>query len=352
LYSQGKLKEAEAACRKALALQPNYPKACINLALALFAQRKLPEAEAACRKAIALKPDYAEANGTLGHVLGQQGKFREAEAAFRKVLALQADDPTAYSNLAVALLNGRGSYKEAEDACRKAIELKPDYAEAYLNLGFALRSQGKYAESLSAFRRGNELAATQPALRSRALPWLRAAEGMAALEKKLPGVLAGEVRPAGALEAIALAQMCQQFKKRHAAAARLYADAFAVEPKLADDLRQSPRYNAACSAALAAAGEGEDAHLLPDKTVVMFRRWALDWLRKDLAVYNQLVRRNNATIDQAIGQSLSHWRGDPDLSSVRDPHTLARLPEPERAAWQGLWREVEELAKRTAKKHD
>ena len=67
-------------------------------------------------------------------------------------------------------------------------------------------------------------------------------------------------------ETIALATMCQQpTKKRDAAAARLYADAFAAEPKLAADLQQQHRYNAACSAALAAAGEGEDAACCPTR---------------------------------------------------------------------------------------
>jgi hypothetical protein len=85
--------------------------------------------------------------------------------------------------------------------------------------------------------------------------------------------------------------MCQQHKKRHAAAARLYADAFAAAPKLAADLNQQHRYNAACSAALAAAGQGEDAQRLPDKVVGMFRRWAFRWLSDDLKVYSRLAQQ-------------------------------------------------------------
>jgi hypothetical protein len=33
---------------------------------------------------------------------------------------------------------------------------------------------------------------------------------------------------------------------------------------------------------------------------------------------------------------------------VRDPQMLARLPDNERAAWQALWRDVDELATRVA----
>jgi hypothetical protein len=56
--------------------------------------------------------------------------------------------------------------------------------------------------------------------------------------------------------------MCQQpYQKHYAASARLYADAFTADAKLAADLNQQHRYNAACSAALTAAGQGEDARL-------------------------------------------------------------------------------------------
>jgi hypothetical protein len=49
---------------------------------------------------------------------------------------------------------------------------------------------------------------------------------------------------------------------------------------------------------------------------------------------------------------MAHWRRDSDLASVRDPAALDRLPENERAAWQALWRDVDALAKRVAKKDE
>ncbi len=111
---------------------------------------------------------------------------------------------------------------------------------------------------------------------------------------------------------------------------------------LAADLNQQHRYNAAYSAALAAAGQGEDARLLPDKVVTMFRRWALGWLRDHLTAYSRLAGQNNAAMKQTIQQRLSHWR--------RDPQALDRLADNERAAWQALWHDVDELAKRAANK--
>jgi hypothetical protein len=82
----------------------------------------------------------------------------------------------------------------------------------------------------------------------------------------------------------------------------------------------------------------------------MFRRRALDWLRADLAAYAQLAGQNKPAVNKAIQRRLRHWRSDPDLASVRDPKALDRLADDDRAAWQALWRDVDELAERLAKK--
>ena len=55
---------------------------------------------------------------------------------------------------------------------------------------------------------------------------------------------------------MSLAALCS-LKNLHAAAARLYADAFAAKPALADDVPTGNRYNAARAAACAAVGEGQ-----------------------------------------------------------------------------------------------
>jgi hypothetical protein len=43
-----------------------------------------------------------------------------------------------------------------------------------------------------------------------------------------------------------------------------------------------------------------------------------------------------------------HWQKDTDLSGVRDPAALAKLPEDERRQWQKLWDDVEALRQRAA----
>lgn len=234
---------------------------------------------------------------------------------------------------------------------RQAIRLKPDLADAHCNLGYILLQQGRFGEALPSLRRGHELGSKKPGWRYPSVQWVRWAEQLLVLDKKLSAILSGKESPANPSEAIDLASLCQQpYQKRYAASARFSADAFAAEPKLAADLNQQHRYNAACSAALAAAGQGEGARHLPDKVAALFLRSALGWLRDDLQAYTRLAQQNNPQLNQVIQQRLTHWRSDPDLASVRNPQTLSELPDNERTAWQTLWREVDELLRQVAKK--
>jgi tetratricopeptide (TPR) repeat protein len=48
---------------------------------------RLDEAEASCRQAIALKPDYAEAHYNLGNTLQELGRLDEALASYTQAIA-------------------------------------------------------------------------------------------------------------------------------------------------------------------------------------------------------------------------------------------------------------------------
>src|SRR5262249_14405803 len=121
---------------------------------------------------------------------------------------------------------------------------------------------------------------------------------------------------------------------------------FSVEPKLAEQLSAAPRYNAACAAAQAAAGQGEDAARLDDKERARLRRQALDWLRADLTLRTRQGESDKSTDRTAAQQALRHWQQDPDLAGLRDPAALEKLPAEERAACEKLWADVAGLLKR------
>ena len=68
---------------------PNDAEAWCNLGAALHAQGKLDEAEAACRRALELAPDLAQAHTNLGNVVRDRGRPDEAEACHRRAVELQ-----------------------------------------------------------------------------------------------------------------------------------------------------------------------------------------------------------------------------------------------------------------------
>jgi hypothetical protein len=161
------------------------------------------------------------------------------------------------------------------------------------------------------------------------------------LDARLSKVSNGEARPRDANEAVALADLCVRFKKRYAAAVRFYTDAFAVDLKFAEVLN-SHRYNAACAAALAGCGHGEDAGKLDNQEQVGLRRQALDWLRADLAGWQMRLQKEPAQAPAVVVQQMHHWQEDCDFAGVRGT-ALARLPATERQPWQQLWDDVAAL---------
>jgi hypothetical protein len=131
----------------------------------------------------------------------------------------------------------------------------------------------------------------------------------------------------------------------YAAAARFSAEAFAADPKQASNLQTQHRYRAACSAVLAAAGQGEDAAKL-EAAKAKLRRQALDWLNADLAVYARLLESGPPQARPFIARTLSHWKHNPDLAGVRDTAALAKLPDEEQKAFTLLWARVTPLLKK------
>jgi hypothetical protein len=123
----------------------------------------------------------------------------------------------------------------------------------------------------------------------------------------------------------------------------LHADAFAADPKLADDLKAAHRYDAACSAAKAAAGQGKDAAELDGKVRARLCKQALNWLRADLALHTRQLQTGKPADRAAVPKVLKHWQQDSDLVGLRDAAALARLPAEERAACERLWADVSAL---------
>jgi serine/threonine protein kinase len=148
---------------------------------------------------------------------------------------------------------------------------------------------------------------------------------------QLAEILRGELRPVDAGERAEFARLCQAHGY-NAAAARLCEEGF-------DDLGAPARYLAACAAALAGTGQGEDAPSAEGERA-RWRGRAVAWLRADLALRQAQLRKEPGRWSGPVRKELGRWQADPRLAAVRDEAALARLPEAEGQGWRRLWADL------------
>ncbi len=332
---------AIAEFREAIRLEPRDPDAYHNLGVALLGQGKQEPAIAAFRQAVRLKPDYLDAREKLGNALRAQGKFEDAIAEFKEIVRQKPDYAGARHNLA-HVLSVIGRSHDAAIEFREVIRLMPDLAEAYFDLAKVLQEQLDYAGALAMYRKGHEVGTKQPNWQYPSAQWVADAERAVALAPRLLTVIRNEDRPRNTAEALAFAQMAYD-RKSFAGAARLWAGALQADPKLGEDRDAGHRYNAACAAALAAAGKSRDEAPLSDADRAKLRTQALDWLKAEHHAWAKLLETGKPDARATVIEKLDHWHEDSDLASVRDADGLANLTEPERTAWRGLWQDVDSL---------
>jgi tetratricopeptide (TPR) repeat protein/tRNA A-37 threonylcarbamoyl transferase component Bud32 len=345
LKAKGELDEAITAFGKAIAIEPKHAPAHTNLGVALKAKGDLKGAIAHYKAAIAIDPKDALAHQNLGKALKAKGDLKGAIAHYKAAIAIDAKYASAHKNLGAALY-AKGDLDGAIAAFNKAIAIDPKDALAHGALGRALLATGRFAEARTATRKCLRLLSRADPLRNVATQQLRQCEQWLRLDAKLPTLLKEGAPPPDTTELLALAVLCQNYKKRYTAAARFYTGAFSTDHNLGDDLQRQHRYYAACAAALAAAGKGKDAANLGDKKYSRLRKQALDWLQDDLTAWTKVAEKGSAPAKAVARRTLEHWQKDSDLAGVRDKAALANLPKDEREAWGKLWAGVEALLKK------
>ena len=106
---------------------------------------RIEEAVERYREAIALNPNFLEAHVDLSGVLWRLGEFEAALTHAWKAVNLDPEHPFAVRILGAALLN-LNRVPEAEVQLRRALELKPGFHLAELDLAFALLQDGRLHE--------------------------------------------------------------------------------------------------------------------------------------------------------------------------------------------------------------
>jgi len=124
LKELGRLDEALASCRQAIALKPDYAEAHSNLGITLQELGKLDDALASYTQAIASKPDLAEAHSNLGNVLKELGRLDEALASYTQATVLKSDLASAHFELGIVLYV-KGKEDLALESIVKANDIEP-----------------------------------------------------------------------------------------------------------------------------------------------------------------------------------------------------------------------------------
>ena len=129
----------------------------------------MAEAEALCRRAVAIAPAYGQAHCMLARVLLRRTQFSgqvealllEAMAEARTALGLDDRDPWAHLAHGVALFRVR-RYGDAERALRRALEFNPNLALAHAYLAWPLAIRGAHEEALKSAEHALRLSPNDP----------------------------------------------------------------------------------------------------------------------------------------------------------------------------------------------
>jgi tetratricopeptide (TPR) repeat protein len=146
----GRLDEALAASRRALALQPQSPRALNTFGTTLCSRKEYREATVHLERAIALAPEYASAHLNLSYALKALDRPTEALAAINEAIRLEPKDPRAFHNRGLILYELH-QYEDAEADWRHALTLDPTLLDSRIALigsaGIALHQMGKFNEA-------------------------------------------------------------------------------------------------------------------------------------------------------------------------------------------------------------
>jgi tetratricopeptide (TPR) repeat protein len=158
LITEHDLPEAEAAYRRALALDPQSGLAWDGLGLVQYDAGHLPDARATLSRALALDAGNAHARFHLALVDEREGKLDAAAAGYRRAVDLSPGDADMTRHLATALgMLGRSA--DALDQMRRVVDLDPANGEAWLDVCLLSLDVHDVAGAMAALQRAREFGA-------------------------------------------------------------------------------------------------------------------------------------------------------------------------------------------------
>jgi superkiller protein 3 len=155
LRLRGKLDEAGAQYRQALALRPDDVDALNDLGNIEAMTGHDASAMELYQKAMTIRPGFVETYANLGNLL-MHSNIEGAISQYRKGLAISPDSLKLLNDLGKALAI-KGDDASAIEQYLKVLAIEPRYANTHFNLGNRYLKLGKYEEAAAQYRKASEL---------------------------------------------------------------------------------------------------------------------------------------------------------------------------------------------------
>jgi tetratricopeptide (TPR) repeat protein len=132
-----------------------------NLGVELFKQGKLDEAVGEFRQAVAADPGYGAAQLNLAYAYDQLGRVDEAIAAYQRAIELEPGNVTAFNNLGVLYMK-KGLDDEAIQTFERGLKTDPSSAEIQKNLANVKKNREILQERETQIAEAKAQAAARP----------------------------------------------------------------------------------------------------------------------------------------------------------------------------------------------
>jgi serine/threonine-protein kinase len=392
--AKGQPDEALVEYRRAVTVDPKYPDAQKKIRNILLQQGHAADARTAWAKALDASPPEHDAwygYAELCLFLGEADEYRRARTDLLANFGTTTDPAVAERTArACLLLPATGNdLRQAVALADRAVDIGRVKNSTYLSyyrfvqgladyrqvrfepaiaamrgeastvlgpaprlvLAMALHQSGKPAEARKALAAAIASHDWSPAKVRDQDGWIyhvlrREAEGL--ILPDLPAFLAGKYEPKDNDERLGMVGACQ-FLGHHRAAARLYTNVFAAEPKLTGDPDTKNHFYAGRAAVQVGCSRGADAAEADDAERAAWRKQGLKWLRVLLTAWVKWLDGDPAARRVTTRQALTRWREDPELACIRDQAELEKLPPNERKDFAAFWADLNALIARTQK---
>lgn len=155
--ARGQAKEAEAAWKRAVSLEPSFLPAHMLLTRQFLQQGRVDEAVEQLRAAARVAPRDDKIRESLVQVLMNAGRNPEAQKELEPLVKARPRNPALVNTLG-ALKGRQGDTRGAREAFEQALRLDPRFAPAHLNLADSYVVDRDFDKALAHYLKAGELA--------------------------------------------------------------------------------------------------------------------------------------------------------------------------------------------------